>query len=113
MDQRAKIVQRRTWLQAGCVAGTAMAFLALGVGCAHLPSQPVWVVFETGLGNITVEVDVAHAPITGANFLKYVDGKFYDGGISNRTPEQTASTRRRPSTRPSRLCGPIGSSCRL
>ena len=68
-----------------------MAFLALGVGCAHLPNRPVRVVFETGLGNITVEVDVVHAPTTGANFLKYVDGKFYDGGMINRAvrPDNT------------------------
>jgi len=53
--------------------------------------KPVTVVFETELGAITVEVDVAHAPVTAANFLKYVDGKFYDGGIVNRSvrPDNT------------------------
>jgi cyclophilin family peptidyl-prolyl cis-trans isomerase len=57
----------------------------------HLPVNPVRVVFETELGNITVEVDVAHAPITSANFLNYVDGKFYDGGMINRAvrPDNT------------------------
>lgn len=51
----------------------------------------VTVVFETELGNITMEVDVAHAPVTAANFLKYVDGKFYDGGVANRAvrPDNT------------------------
>jgi cyclophilin family peptidyl-prolyl cis-trans isomerase len=51
----------------------------------------VLVVFETELGNITVAVDVAQAPITGENFLKYVDGKFYDGGMVNRAvqPDNT------------------------
>jgi peptidyl-prolyl cis-trans isomerase A (cyclophilin A) len=51
----------------------------------------VTVVFETELGNITMEVDVAHAPVTAANFLKYVDGKFYDGGVVNRAvrPDNT------------------------
>ncbi len=49
------------------------------------------VVFETELGNITLEVDLARAPVTAANFLKYVDGKFYDGGIVNRAvrPDNT------------------------
>jgi len=49
------------------------------------------VVFETELGNITVEVDVVHAPITGTNFLRYVDGNFYDGGMINRAvrPDNT------------------------
>ncbi len=57
----------------------------------HLPVNPARVVFETELGAIMMEVDVARAPITGANFLRYVDGKFYDGGIINRAvrPDNT------------------------
>jgi peptidyl-prolyl cis-trans isomerase A (cyclophilin A) len=49
------------------------------------------VVFETELGAITMEVDVARAPNTAANFLKYVDGKFFDGGVFNRAvrPDNT------------------------
>jgi len=42
-------------------------------------ANPV-VVFQTEKGAIEIEVDVQHAPLTAANFLKYVDGKFYDGG---------------------------------
>jgi hypothetical protein len=33
---------------------------------------PARVIFETAPGNITMEVDLARAPITAANFLKYV-----------------------------------------
>jgi peptidyl-prolyl cis-trans isomerase A (cyclophilin A) len=44
----------------------------------------VMVRLETTLGNIDIAVDIAHAPITAANFLKYVDGKFYDGGRFHR-----------------------------
>jgi peptidyl-prolyl cis-trans isomerase A (cyclophilin A) len=86
-----RTVEHLALLQARYLAGVAMVLLALNFGCAHLPGRPVLVVFETDLGNITVEVDVAHAPITGANFLKYVDGKFYDGGIINRAvrPDNT------------------------
>jgi peptidyl-prolyl cis-trans isomerase A (cyclophilin A) len=53
---------------------------------------PVVVVFQTELGEITMEVDVARAPVTAANFLKYVDGKFFDGGVVNRSvrPDNTA-----------------------
>ena len=70
-----------------------MTFLAL-VLCAFLgqsPASPVVVIFETELGSITMEIDVAKAPVTAANFLKYVDGKFYDGGIINRSvrPDNT------------------------
>jgi peptidyl-prolyl cis-trans isomerase A (cyclophilin A) len=44
------------------------------------PMTPIVVVLETELGNITLELDSVHAPITVANFLRYVDGGFYDGG---------------------------------
>ena len=57
------------------------------------PPKPVLVVFETELGSITMEVDVAHAPVTADNFLKYVDGKFYDGGVINRAVRPDNTTR--------------------
>ena len=69
-----------------------MFALALFLAVAQTSApKPVPVVFETELGNITVEVDPARAPITVANFLKYVDGKFYDGGMINRAvrPDNT------------------------
>ena len=40
---------------------------------------------QTELGDIVVEVDQAKAPITAANFLRYVDAGHYDGGIWHRT----------------------------
>ena len=57
---------------------------------AAAPS-PTIVVFETGKGTIEIVVDSAHAPLTAANFLKYVDGRFYDGGRINRAvrPDNT------------------------
>jgi peptidyl-prolyl cis-trans isomerase A (cyclophilin A) len=39
---------------------------------------------ETSFGNIDLAIDVASAPITANNFLKYVDGGFYDGGRFHR-----------------------------
>ncbi len=73
------------------LAGLAMVLLASCVGYAHLPTRPVLVILETEAGNITVEVNTAAAPITATNFLKYVNGKFYDGGIINRAvrPDNT------------------------
>ena len=56
------------------------------------PAVPV--VFETELGRITIEVDAARAPITAANFLRYVDGKFYDGGMVDRAVRPDNTTRR-------------------
>ena len=60
---------------------------------AQAPVKPVAVIVETDLGKITLEVDLARAPVTGANFLKYVDGKFYDGGVINRAVRPDNTTR--------------------
>lgn len=43
------------------------------------------VALETDLGTITIEVDTGRAPATAANFLKYVDGGYYEGGRFFRT----------------------------
>jgi peptidyl-prolyl cis-trans isomerase A (cyclophilin A) len=45
----------------------------------------IQVLIETEQGVIEVEVDAARAPITAANFLRYVDGGYYDGGLFHRT----------------------------
>ena len=42
------------------------------------------VLLSTNLGDITIELDEEKAPITVANFLSYVDDKFYDGTIFHR-----------------------------
>ncbi len=44
----------------------------------------VSVVIATNYGDITVELDAEKAPLTVANFLSYVDEKFYDGTIFHR-----------------------------
>src|SRR6478752_6159409 len=49
------------------------------------PQRPVRVVMDTDLGQIEIEIDAANAPATAANFLKYVDGGLYDGGLFHRT----------------------------
>ena len=46
--------------------------------------REVLVRIETALGNIDIAVDAQHAPITAANFLKYVDAKLYDDGRFHR-----------------------------
>jgi peptidyl-prolyl cis-trans isomerase A (cyclophilin A) len=51
---------------------------------ALLKTGEVGVRIETKFGVIVVAVDPVHAPATAANFLKYVDGGFYDGGRFHR-----------------------------
>jgi peptidyl-prolyl cis-trans isomerase A (cyclophilin A) len=58
--------------------------LVLGPSQALGPADEVLVRIETPLGNIDVAVDTKHAPLTANNFLKYVDGGFYDGGRFHR-----------------------------
>jgi len=43
------------------------------------------VIIRTEMGNIEAEVDTIHAPITSANFLRYVDLGFYQFGRFHRT----------------------------
>lgn len=47
--------------------------------------KPVHVLLRTEAGDIELEVDTVRAPITAANFLRYVDRGFYDGGSFYRT----------------------------
>src|SRR5262249_52573555 len=47
--------------------------------------KPVPILIETEKGNIELELYPDKAPVTVANFLRYVDGKFYDGGQFHRT----------------------------
>lgn len=51
---------------------------------AALPSYAS-VVLDTTMGVIEIEVDRSAAPITAANFLKYVEAGHYDGGRFHRT----------------------------
>jgi cyclophilin family peptidyl-prolyl cis-trans isomerase len=70
-------------LAASSWAATALA-LALVLPPSDEP-QPVRVLIQTEAGEIEVELDAARAPRTVANFLRYVGGKFYDGGRFHRT----------------------------
>jgi len=65
--------------------------LIVALSALGRPQPSTLVVFETEKGAIEIAVDTEHAPRTAANFLKYVDGKFYDGGTINRAvrPDNT------------------------
>ncbi len=71
-------------------AGLALVPLLVLAGRAAGPrpparGKPVRVLIRTAKGDIEVELDAARAPATVANFLRYVDGKFYTGGRFHRT----------------------------
>ena len=61
-----------------------VAALVGGTGAAIAQEESPVVVIETSMGNITVELDAAKAPISAKNFLGYVDSGFYSGTIFHR-----------------------------
>jgi cyclophilin family peptidyl-prolyl cis-trans isomerase len=59
------------------------AVFALAASAGAEDENPV-VVMVTSKGTIKIEVDQAKAPISAANFLAYVNDKYYDGTIFHR-----------------------------
>ncbi|MCE0497709.1 MAG: peptidylprolyl isomerase [Methylacidiphilales bacterium] len=64
-----------------------VAFFVFALSLAYAQparaADPV-VILKTNLGEIDIQLDPTHAPISTANFLAYVDGKFYDGTVFHR-----------------------------
>ena len=70
----------KVWL--ALIAAILAAFtpaLAQDAPAAETASALPLVEIATDVGNFTVEVDTRRAPITGSNFLAYVDKKMLDG----------------------------------
>jgi peptidyl-prolyl cis-trans isomerase A (cyclophilin A) len=65
---------------------TAALSALAAAGCATMGADgPVVIRLETDAGEMVVEVDVEHAPISGCNFLSYVSTGRYDNGSFFRT----------------------------
>lgn len=78
---------------AKCTPITIAVLLATGAFAqAPAPASPVVVVLETTMGAIAIEVSVAKAPVTAANFLRYVDAGLYDAGRFHRTVRPETET---------------------
>jgi peptidyl-prolyl cis-trans isomerase A (cyclophilin A) len=67
------------------VVALVLSSVVTATALVSTQSKAVRVLVQTELGDIVIEVDPVKAPITTANFLKYVDGGHYDGGIFHRT----------------------------
>ena len=68
-----------------CLAILFAALIAASGRADEPKARAVRVLIKTEFGDVEVELEAAKAPKTVANFLKYVDGRFYDGGIFHRT----------------------------
>jgi len=42
------------------------------------------IIFTTNFGDITIELDIEHAPVSAKNFLRYCEDGFYEGTIFHR-----------------------------
>jgi peptidyl-prolyl cis-trans isomerase A (cyclophilin A) len=70
------------------VIAAVVAVACLGLqrsSAGQAPQKLVHVLVQTGLGDIEIAVDTTSAPVTAANFLRYVDAGHYDGGTFHRT----------------------------
>lgn len=96
MRQSTRAAVLRTLLFLACLVGPLVAQAsppALPAPPAPESVAPVVVRLETALGVIDLEIDLAHAPLSAANFLRYVDGGRYDGGRFHRTVRPDTETR--------------------
>ena len=64
----------------------ALACLGAAIGTAS--AETTRVLMQTSLGNVTLELDAAKAPMSVENFLKYVDEGFYDGTVFHRVIDE-------------------------
>jgi peptidyl-prolyl cis-trans isomerase A (cyclophilin A) len=86
------------------------AALAASPAVAQEPAaQTASVALATPLGRIVIALEITRAPITSANFLRYVDRKLYDGASFYRASRPPGSTADDKGLRnaPSRLLPPI------
>lgn len=64
---------------------TCIALAGVSAPADDAPAKPIRVLIQTDKGDMEVELEPAKAPATVANFLRYVDGHYYDGGKFHRT----------------------------
>src|SRR5476649_23656 len=73
-------VNRSTFLR---IVVASIAAISFAWAQPAQAADPV-VILKTSMGTITLQLDPKNAPISTANFLAYVDKKFYDGTIFHR-----------------------------
>jgi peptidyl-prolyl cis-trans isomerase A (cyclophilin A) len=72
------LARRDVLIGAGLLAAFPAAAQVTPAPPPPVPKPPVRVALETPQGRIVIELAVAEAPVTTANFLRYVDRKLYD-----------------------------------
>jgi len=83
-----------------CAALVMLGCAAQGAARSGHQDSPVRVRMETSKGEIVLELDREHAPISVGNFLKYAGRGVYDGTTFHRVVENFVIQIRAPSSRP-------------
>ena len=80
-------------------------FMIFSVFMAFMPAKQadVLVRIETSFGQIDLAINTKRAPVTAANFLKYVDAGLYDGGRFHRATRPDNYTPAPPNRPPMEL----------
>ena len=80
-------------------------FMIFIVFMTFMPAQQAEVLIriETSFGQIDLAIDTKRAPVTAANFLKYVDAGLYDGGRFHRATRPDNYTPAPPNRPPMEL----------
>lgn len=76
-------MRRHGWQMSMLLAAGMLA--AVNCLAQSRDSRATSVVVKTSLGEIVIELNFAKAPITVANFLRYLDGQYYDGAVFHRS----------------------------
>jgi peptidyl-prolyl cis-trans isomerase A (cyclophilin A) len=72
-------------VQRGIGALLTCALIAAACATFRSGTRLPHVLLKTEKGDIELEIDTIRAPVTGANFLRYVDGGYYNRGLFHRT----------------------------
>jgi peptidyl-prolyl cis-trans isomerase A (cyclophilin A) len=75
-------MNKQTWIQLILIVPLTLLSSSL---LAQEQRDTIVVLIQTELGTLEVEIYSTKAPITAANFLRYVDSNCYDGGVVHRT----------------------------
>jgi peptidyl-prolyl cis-trans isomerase A (cyclophilin A) len=79
------VLESRRFLLGTIVLALVVTASPINTRADDPPAKPIRVLIRTDKGDIEVELAAAQAPVTVANFLRYVDGHLYDGGKFHRT----------------------------
>jgi peptidyl-prolyl cis-trans isomerase A (cyclophilin A) len=94
-----KGVKRMKTMKGGAIFMAFVIFLTCLIAAGAQDPAEVRVRIETSFGQIDLAIDTKRAPVTSANFLKYVDAGLYDGGRFHRATRPDNYKRRRTGRR--------------